>query len=137
MPGANQVPEDARESSAIVSRTEKLERRVGRDLIGPMEPVIFSHPGAVIADTESPPWYATVPTVITEVLLASLAAPSVSIVVEVRVSGAAIAQFTLTSGTTSTVTATNIVVVPGVPLTVKIISGTGADLSVFLKRRRR
>jgi hypothetical protein len=137
MPGANQVPEDARDTSAIVARTEKVERRLNRDQGTPLEPVIFSHPGAVAADTESPPFYATIPTAITEVRLATREAPSVSIVVEVRLDNVAQAQFTLTSGTVTSVTATNIVVVPGVPLTVKIISGTGSDLSVFLKRRRR
>jgi hypothetical protein len=137
MPGANHPADQSREGGALVARQEKTERRLASDKGTPQDPPPFSYSGLLTADTESPPWYPVSPTVLTQVRVSLTTVAVGNVVIELRVDGAAISQHTLTAGQLTTVAAINVVVTPGSYLTVKIITASGANLSVIFRGRRR
>lgn len=135
MPTANQPPSVGSQVGGTIGRTSALERKSPQRTAVRLEPLRWSYSGTLDVDIESPPEYVEAPTVLTEVRVSLTAAAAGDNTVEVRVGGTGIQQFTLTAGNLTVVVACNIVVFPGVPLTVKTVTAvSGSDLSVIARR---
>ena len=133
MPQSALPPDDAYEIEATIRRVERLERRTRPVATQRYAPIVFSYPGTLVVDTESPPYFAVSAITITQVRVSLLTAAAGNNVVALRVNGATVQSFTLTAGQTSVAYNVTINPGPGYPITVKATTVSGANLSVIIR----
>ena len=136
MPGMNVVPDLGVNVSNILRRVEALEQRKGQRLPRPFTPAIFSNPGAVEQDVESPPWYAYAPVTFTTIRVSLTEASSSNIIVTTYLDGTAQFTTTLTAGLTTVLDGIYLPVEYGQAMTVMVTSvfvGTAEKMSVIFQ----
>lgn len=133
MPGVPLPPGMEQPISHGFARTERLERKIVQlGSLGQQPPITFTYPGLLATGIESPPYYPNRNLLIVTVRVSLLANASVDHVIEVRVDGSGIVQYTLPSGSNTVVSASAIVVGTGSYVTVKTITVADSNLSIEL-----
>jgi hypothetical protein len=110
-----------------IARLERVER-----ITTPTKPqtpltMVFSYPGVIAANIESPPWYPHRHGYIDTVRLSFRANVTGTNTIAVYVDGVSIQQFSITTGNKTAVAAAAIPVGIGSYVTVKTVTVTGAD----------
>lgn len=135
MPGTILPQQSTGIVGGTIARVERVERNT---LPSPVSnPIIqmFSYPGPLASNVESPPWYAPAAGII-EIVRVSLTNSATSDhTIMLRLNGADVQQFTLSSGQKTSMNGAAISVPYGAYVTIKTVTVTDSNLTVEVRLR--
>lgn len=134
MPGRTLPPNLGKQLNRSVQRVERLERTTvppGPNAV--TSPVVFSYPGSLTNNTESPPWYASRTHRFTKARISLLSASTSALTVKINIDGLTAYTLTLAAGLTSTTWPIGLNAFDGDYVTVKVTAvGTASNATVQL-----